>query len=282
MPAAAIMLLGTSSSVGKSVLAAGFCRFFSRQGLKVIPFKAQNMSSSSKVFENGDEMAVAQFLQAEAAGIEASPDMNPILLKPRGDQRSEVFLLGKKQEESSAIQYYREKARYWPEVRAAYERLAAQADIMVVEGAGSAAEINLQDGDFVNLGLAQRLRIPCLLIGDIDRGGVFASLYGTLALNCPENRERIKALIINKFRGDIRLLEPGLKQLEGLCERPVLGTLPMLDFKLDEEDSLSAASGRGADFHADREEREKAYDTLAAAIEEHLNIPLLEEIIKEG
>lgn len=276
-----LMLLGTSSSVGKSLLTAGLARLFTRRGLKVLPFKSQNMSSNSYVFSDGREISKAQVMQAEACKAEPLAEMNPLLLKPLSDQGSEVFFLGRKEGVLRAADYYREKKKYWPGILAAFDSLARQADLVLVEGAGSPAEINLKSDDFVNLGLAKRLNMPALLIGDIDRGGVFASLYGTLGLIEPEENELIRALIINKFRGDIRLLEPGLRQLEELCHKPVLGVLPMLDLHIDDEDSLSAAEHGGSPVTS-REERELVYERLADEMEKQFDMALLEKIIEDS
>lgn len=281
--AKALMMLGTASSVGKTVLTAGLCRLFTQEGLTVRPFKSQNMSSSSLVMDNGCEMSFAQAMQAEACKTEPRPEMNPILLKPRSQCGSEVWVRGKLLDTLSAKDYYAQKKSLWPQVKEAFDLLAEEADLVMVEGAGSPAEINLQQDDFVNLGLAERLDIPCLLIGDIDRGGVFASLYGTLALSDENKRRLIKGLIINKFRGDMALLEPGLRQMEELCGKEIIGTVPMFDLDLDEEDSLSAReSGRRLEDHMSREKRDQAYDRLAEHLRRHLDMAKLRQIIEQG
>lgn len=276
----ALMIVGTASSAGKSTLVCGLARLFSRKGLKVLPFKSQNMSTVYTLV--GDKkMATAQAMQAEAAGQAPRVEMNPILLVPTGERHSEVWLLGEKQEWMASYQYYREKGKLWPQVQAAYESLARDADLVLVEGAGSPAEINLMQEDFVNLGLAERLQIPALLVGDIDRGGVFASLYGTLALLPAAWRTRVKGLVINKFRGDKALLEPALDDFASRCGQPVLGVLPFLpDLDLQEEDSLSAASrGVSLDVIVPREKREASYDRLADMLEANLDLDALQRIL---
>lgn len=234
-----IMVQGTMSGAGKSLIAAGLCRLYHRRGLRVAPFKSQNMALQSFITDEGLEIGRAQAVQAEACGIEPSCAMNPILLKPTGDNGSQVILNGEIYGDYSAAEYYAMKHRLWPHVLGAYEKLAARYDLIVVEGAGSPAEINLKADDFVNMGLAKRLNIPVLLAGDIDRGGVFAQLFGTLALLEPDERERVRGLVINKFRGDIKILAPGLKQLEDLTKKTVAGVIPYGDFDIDDEDSLS-------------------------------------------
>lgn len=274
------MVLGTASSVGKSLLVTGLCRLFAKEGLRVAPFKSQNMSSITVPGAAGRPMAVAQAMQAEAAGLRPEPCMNPILLKPTGEMGSELFLCGQREGRLSAKAYYREKARLWPKVKACYEELASRFDLVIIEGAGSPAEINLQADDFVNLGLAERLDLPAILLGDIDRGGVFAALYGTLALLPEAQRPRIKGLVINKFRGDLSLLQPGLAQLEELCRLPVYGTLPYMELSLDEEDSLQAGSKLQGFRPEDRPLREEAYDLLASRIAEHLNLAAMRQDLR--
>lgn len=237
--AKSIMVLGTTSNAGKSLLAAGLCRVFAQDGHRVAPFKSQNMALNSFVTREGLEMGRAQVMQAECAGIEPSVRMNPVLLKPTGDAGSQVIVNGEVLRTMTAAEYYQYKSALLPAVRRAYDELAAAHDIIVVEGAGSPAEINLREGDFVNMGLARMVGAPCLLVGDIDRGGVFASLYGTLALLTGEERPYVKGCVINKFRGDPGILRPGLDMLEDLTGSPVLGVLPYLCLDLDDEDSLS-------------------------------------------
>lgn len=234
-----IMIQGTMSGAGKSLLCAGLCRIFREDGYRVLPFKSQNMALNSFVTEEGLEMGRAQVLQAEAAGVTPSVDMNPVLLKPTGDTGSQVIVNGEVLGTMQAADYFAFKKQLVPQILAAFKRLAARADVIVIEGAGSPAEINLRENDIVNMGLAELLDAPVLLAGDIDRGGVFAQLYGTLALLQESERERVKGLIINKFRGDPAILAPGITMLEEKCGKRVLGTVPFLDIALEDEDSLS-------------------------------------------
>lgn len=237
--AKAIMIQGVASGAGKSLIAAGLCRVFRQDGWSTAPFKSQNMALNSFVTADGLEMGRAQVVQAEAALVEPSVQMNPILLKPTGDMESQVIVNGRVFGTLPASEYYRRKQELFPAVRAAYTALDRQFDRIVLEGAGSPAEINLKKDDFVNMGMAKIARSPVLLVGDIDRGGVFASLYGTIALLEPREQKMIKGLIINKFRGDPEILRPGLVQLEKLTGIPVVGVLPHLDVDLEDEDSLA-------------------------------------------
>ena len=239
-----IMIQGTMSSAGKSLLAAGLCRIFRQDGLRVAPFKSQNMALNSFITRDGGEMGRAQVVQAEAAGILPDVRMNPILLKPTTDVGSQVIVNGRVQGNLRAMDYYRRKKEYIPAILEAYNSLSAEYDVIVIEGAGSPAEINLKQNDIVNMGLAQLVDAPVLLVGDIDRGGVFAQLYGTVALLEPEERARVKGTIVNKFRGDRAILEPGIKTLEELCGVPVAGVVPYLDLDLDDEDSLTERFNR--------------------------------------
>lgn len=234
-----IMIQGTMSNVGKSLLAAGLCRIFRQDGYKVAPFKSQNMALNSFITKDGSEMGRAQVVQAEAAGIEPDVRMNPILLKPTTDVGSQVIVLGQVMGNMKAVEYYKHKRELVPYVMKAFNELAAENDIIVIEGAGSPAEINLKDEDIVNMGFAKMVNAPVLLAGDIDRGGVFAQLYGTVELLEPEEKKLIKGTIVNKFRGDKAILEPGLRQLEELCGVPVAGVIPYLHLDIDDEDSLT-------------------------------------------
>lgn len=234
-----IMVQGTTSNAGKSMLCAALCRIFHQDGLRVAPFKSQNMALNSYVTKEGLEMGRAQVLQAQAAGREPCVQMNPILLKPTTDVGSQVIVNGVSRGNFSAREYFRIKRTLLPDILAAYQSLAETNDVIVIEGAGSPAEINLKQDDIVNMGLARLVDAPVLLIADIDPGGVFASLYGTVALLEPEERARIKGLVINKFRGDVTLLEPGLTMLEALTKIPVTGVIPWMDLTLDDEDSLA-------------------------------------------
>lgn len=234
-----IMIQGTMSNVGKSLLCAGLCRIFKQDGYRVAPFKSQNMALNSFITADGGEMGRAQVVQAEAAGIQPDVRMNPILLKPTTDVGSQVIVNGVSQGNMGAMEYYRHKRDYIPAVLDAYHSLEQEYDIIVIEGAGSPAEINLKQEDIVNMGLAQLVDTPVLLVGDIDRGGVFAQLYGTIALLEEGERARIKGTIVNKFRGDRSILEPGLRILEDLCKVPVAGVVPYVHVDVDDEDSLS-------------------------------------------
>ncbi|MBQ2888485.1 MAG: cobyric acid synthase [Firmicutes bacterium] len=234
-----IMIQGTMSNAGKSLLCAGLCRIFRQDGYRVAPFKSQNMALNSFITQTGGEMGRAQVVQAEAAGIVPDTRMNPILLKPTTDVGSQVIVGGQVQGNMQAMEYYRRKQEYIPAVMEAYNSLAAEYDIIVIEGAGSPAEINLKQKDIVNMGFAGMVDAPVLLVGDIDRGGVFAQLYGTIALLEQEERARIKGTIVNKFRGDRAILEPGLKTLEELCGIPVVGVVPYTHVDIDDEDSLT-------------------------------------------
>ena len=235
-----IMVQGTMSNVGKSLLVTALCRIFRQDGYKAAPFKGQNMALNSYLTPEGLEMSRAQAVQAWAAGLEPDVRMNPVLLKPSSDTGSQLIVNGQVRGHYQAADYFRLKPTLTTEVLAAYHNLAAEHDIIVIEGAGSPAEINLRQGDcFVNMGLAELVNAPVLLVGDIDRGGVFAQLYGTVALLEERERTRVVGTIINKFRGDGSLLRPGLRQLEELTGVPVLGVVPYAKVDIDDEDSLS-------------------------------------------
>ncbi len=234
-----IMVQGTMSNAGKSVLAAGLCRVFKQDGYRVAPFKSQNMALNSFITEEGLEMGRAQVMQAEAAGVRPIVAMNPILLKPTNDVGSQVILNGEVEGVMSAAEYFRKKQEYIPVILEAFHTLEKEYDMIVVEGAGSPAEINLKENDIVNMGLAKLLDAPVILVGDIDRGGVFAQLVGTMELLEEDEKERIVGTVINKFRGDVSILEPGLQMLEEKIQKPVLGVIPYFHLDLDEEDSLT-------------------------------------------
>ena len=234
-----IMLQGTGSSVGKSLLCAGLCRVFRQDGLRVAPFKSQNMALNSFATAEGLEMGRAQAMQAQAAGIAPSAMMNPVLLKPTGDRHSQVVCMGRPIGSMTAMEYQSFKPRLRELVKQTYDALEAQYDAVVIEGAGSPAEINLREGDLANMWMAGAADAPVLLVGDIDRGGVFAQLYGTVALLEPEERARVRGLIINKFRGDVEILRPGLRMIEDRLGIPVLGVMPWTDADLEDEDSVS-------------------------------------------
>ncbi|AYN29221.1 MULTISPECIES: cobyric acid synthase [Buttiauxella] len=252
----AIMLQGTASDVGKSVLAAGLCRIFHQDGWRTAPFKSQNMALNSGITPEGKEMGRAQIFQAEAAGVVPDVRMNPVLLKPTSDSKAQVVLMGQVACNMDAVSYHEYKPRLREQVTAAYNSLAQEYDVLVLEGAGSPAEINLRDRDIVNMGMAEMAGCPVILVADIDRGGVFASIYGTLALLQEHERWRVKGVIINKFRGDVALLHSGIEQIESLTGVPVLGVMPWLDVDLEDEDGV--ALQRGKYLHTEKRDIEIA------------------------
>ncbi|MFA6568584.1 MAG: cobyric acid synthase, partial [Victivallales bacterium] len=238
-----IMVVGTGSGSGKSLLVSALCRYFVRKGLRVAPFKAQNMSLNSFVTKEGGEMGRAQVVQAQAAKIEPHTDMNPVLLKPTGDAGSQLIVNGKATCNVTAKSYYAEKCGLRNDAFKAFDRLSAKYDLIILEGAGSPAEINLQDKDFVNMAMAEHAKAKTILVADIDKGGVFASIYGTIALIPPKQRKLIAGVVINKFRGDVTLLKSGIEEIETLTGIPVLGVLPFIkDLRIEEEDSLGLES----------------------------------------
>lgn len=241
-----IMIQGTMSNAGKSLIAAGLCRIFKQDGFQVAPFKSQNMALNSYITEEGLEMGRAQVVQAEAAGVKPQAAMNPILLKPTTDTGSQVIVNGISQGNMGAKEYFAYKKNLIPEIKKAFQTLSENYDVIVIEGAGSPAEINLKQDDIVNMGMAEMADAPVLLVGDIDRGGVFAQLYGTVELLEPEERERIGGLIVNKFRGDPSILEPGLDMIEEKLGIPVVGVVPLSDVDLEDEDSLGNHLSRAA------------------------------------
>lgn len=240
MTAKVLMVQGTSSSAGKSLLVTALCRIYARRGIKVAPFKAQNMSNNAAVCADGSEIGRAQALQAAAAGLAPSVDMNPVLIKPEADSRSQVILMGRPWHTLEAKTYYEKKAILWEHVTAALDRLRDAYDLVIIEGAGSAAEINLKRGDIVNMAVAKYANAPVLLTGDIDRGGIFAQLLGTLWLLDPDERALVRGLVVNKFRGDLALFSDGVQILEEKGGVPVLGVLPYLrNLNLPDEDAVS-------------------------------------------
>ena len=243
-----LMIQGTMSNSGKTFVTAGLCRIFARDGYRCAPFKSQNMALNSYITRDGWEIGRAQAMQAEAAGIEPSVEMNPILLKPNSDMGSQVIVNGEVLGNMDARTYFAYKKNLIPAVREAYESLAAENDIIVIEGAGSPAEINLKEDDaFVNMGMAKIAQAPVLLVGDIDRGGVFAQLIGTVELLDEDERAMVKGLIINKFRGDKTILDPGVVMLEEKAGIPVVGVAPYLKIEVEDEDSLTER------FHGNQE-----------------------------
>ena len=241
-----IMIQGTMSNAGKSLIAAALCRIFRQDGYSVAPFKSQNMALNSYITADGLEMGRAQVMQAEAAGVEPSVLMNPILLKPTTDVGSQVIVNGEVRGNMRAMDYFRHKKDLIPDIQKAYNELSSQHDIIVIEGAGSAAELNLRADDIVNMGMARLAQSPVLLVGDIDRGGVFAQLLGTLMLLEPSERDMIKALVVNKFRGDKTIFRSGVDILEQRGGKPVAGVVPYIDCDIEDEDSLSGKLRRNA------------------------------------
>lgn len=233
-----IMIQGTMSNAGKSLIVAGLCRIFKQDGFRVAPFKSQNMALNSFITEEGLEMGRAQVVQAEAAGVKPEVAMNPILLKPTNDVGSQVIVNGISIGNMPAREYFAYKKELVPEIQKAFDRLSNEYDIIVIEGAGSPAEINLKRDDIVNMGMAKMADAPVLLVGDIDRGGVFAQLYGTVMLLEQEERDRIVGLIVNKFRGDKTILDPGLAMIEEKLKIPVAGVVPYMNVDIEDEDSL--------------------------------------------
>lgn len=240
MTAKTIMVMGTSSSAGKSLVTTALCRCFARRGFRVAPFKAQNMSNNAAVCGDGAEIGRSQALQAIAAGTLPHSDMNPILLKPEGQTRSQVIVNGRPHQTLEAADYFKRRQQLWPHVTAALDRLRDQYEVVVIEGAGSPAELNLASVEMVNMSVARYCQSPVLLVGDIERGGVFAQLLGTLWLQEPEDRKLIKALLVNKFRGDLSLFDSGVKVLKERGGVDVLGVLPWIDgLQLPEEDAVA-------------------------------------------
>jgi adenosylcobyric acid synthase len=259
-----LLVAGTTSDAGKSLVTAGLCRFLARKGVSVAPFKAQNMSNNSMVCPDGSEIGRAQWVQAVAAGVTPEAAMNPVLLKPGSDLRSHVVLLGRSWGELEAGEWATGRKVLAQTAFEAFRDLSSRFDAVIAEGAGSPAEINLRGGDFVNMGLARAVDLPVVVVGDIDRGGVLAAMYGTLALLAEGDQAHIRGWIVNKFRGDLALLQPGLRMLEERTSRPVLGTLPFLhDVWLDGEDALAIAGWQEASSAGTPE---SAGSTLSVAV----------------
>ena len=240
-----LMIVGTMSNAGKSFIAAGLCRIFTEDGYRVAPFKAQNMALNSFITKQGEEIGRSQAVQAAACRREPDARMNPVLLKPTTDMGSQVIVMGHPVGNMDAREYYRHKSEFLPAVKEAFDSLSAENDIIVMEGAGSPAEINLKEHDIVNMPMAAMAGAPVLLVGNIDPGGVFAQIYGTIKLLDENEQDLIKGVIINKFRGDISILEPGIKMLEELTAKPVLGVIPYADIRLEPEDSLALQEDAG-------------------------------------
>lgn len=286
--AKAIMIQGTMSNAGKSLIATGLCRILKQDGYRVAPFKSQNMALNSYITKENLEMGRAQVVQAEAAGVEPVVSMNPILLKPTTDMGSQVIINGEVVGNMRAMDYFRRKKEYIPVIKEAYDKLAAEYDIIVIEGAGSPAEINLKQDDIVNMGMAELADAPVLLVGDIDRGGVFAQLVGTVMLLEQSEQDRISGLIINKFRGDERILEPGIAMLEERCGKEVLGVVPFADIDIEEEDSLAERLNQktfcqGIDIAVIRLPKVSNFtDFQALALEPMLSVRYVEKLSELG
>jgi adenosylcobyric acid synthase len=265
------MVQGCTSNAGKSALVTGLCRWLRRRGLAVAPFKSQNMALNSAVTADGGEIGRAQAVQAAACGLAPTTDMNPVLLKPESDTGAQVVIQGRAVTHMNAAAYHGYKARVLPAVLESYRRLSAAFDAVVIEGAGSPAEINLREKDIANMGLAEAVDCPVILVADIDRGGVFAHIVGTLALLSASERERVKGIVINRFRGDIALLQPGLDWLERETGKPVLGVLPYLQrLDLEAEDSVGVFSG-----HPETEGRLRVLVPVLRRISNHTDFDAL-------
>ncbi len=275
---AKIMVQGATSSAGKSLLCTGLCRYFYKKGLKVFPFKSQNMSRNAFVDEDGNKIATAQVQQAFACNRKPDVKMNPVLLIPKTDVGSTVVLFGKEFKDMKAREYFEYKKELLPVIEKTFSDIESENDIVVVEGAGSPAEINLRENDIVNMGLAELVDLPVILVADIDRGGVFASLYGTVMLLSENERKRIKGLVINKFRGDKTLLDSGIEQIEKLTGIPVIGTIPYVKLNIPDEDSLVDYDKPANHGGVTREELEIEFDKLMNAIADNMDMKLVEEI----
>lgn len=275
---AKIMVQGATSSAGKSLLCTGLCRYFYKKGLKVFPFKSQNMSRNAFVDEDGNKIATAQVQQAFACNRKPDVKMNPVLLIPKTDVGSTVVLFGKEFKDMKAREYFEYKKELLPVIEKTFSEIESENDIVVAEGAGSPAEINLRENDIVNMGLAELVDLPVILVADIDRGGVFASLYGTVMLLSENERKRIKGLVINKFRGDKTLLDSGIEQIEKLTGIPVIGTIPYVKLNIPDEDSLVDYDKPANHGGVTREELEIEFDKLMNAIADNMDMKLVEEI----
>lgn len=285
MSANCLMIGGTMSSAGKSLITSGLCRLFQRRGLRVAPFKSQNMSNFSTVLEDGAEISRAQAIQAAAARIAPSVDMNPILMKPKAEFKSEIFVRGRPLMTCSGREYFRMRDTLWQSVTASLDRLRAENDLILLEGAGSIAELNLMRNDLVNVRIARYAKAPILLVGDIDRGGIFAQLIGSWYVLPPESRSLLRGFIVNKFRGDIALFKDGVRILEERSEGvPVVGVVPMLkNLHIPEEDSASMSLRGGIDdATVEDEELDRAFDALADHLEKHLDLDQVVQIIERG
>lgn len=276
-----IMVQGTASGVGKSMVATAICRVLFSDGYQVAPFKPQNMSARSFVTQAGMEIGIAQAVQAQACAKTPTVHMNPILLKPLGGNKSQIIVQGNIIKDLDSFEYRKYKQSLKPAIEESYLHLARDNDFIVIEGAGSSAELNLMDNDISNMASAELLDAPVILVADIDKGGVFASIYGTIMLQKPENRERIKGIIINKFRGNIEFLQSGIDQIQDLTKVPVLGVLPYTLIDLEEEDSIAEDKGK-KEIPIDelQEFQENEFRKLEKMFRDHINVEELYNIFE--
>jgi adenosylcobyric acid synthase len=276
---ASIMIQGTASSVGKSIICTGLLRIFKQDGYKVYPFKSQNMSNKYTITKDGLKISTAQNLQAIAARVSPNPKMNPILLIPNSDSGSRVVINGEDVVDLEATEYFKHKKDLRNMVLEVFKEIENDNDLVVIEGAGSPAEINLNEDDFVNMGLADMTNSPVILVADIDKGGVFASIYGTVMLLDEPQRKRIKGILINKFRGDIDLLKPGLKMIEDLVNIPVIGVVPYTHLELEDEDSLVEYDKKCNVMKQDAEEIDLEIDRFAQILRDNVDLDYVYEIM---
>ncbi len=271
----AIMVQGTTSSAGKSILCTALCRIFKQDGMKVYPFKSQNMSSKYHKTKDGKMIAIAQALQAWAAGLEPHENMNPILLVPDSDLSSRLIINGDDSGETTSADYFRNKAVLREMITERYKEIESLNELVIIEGAGSPAEINLNKDDIVNMGMAKIADAPVILVTDIDRGGSFAAVYGTVMLLEQEDRRRIKGIVFNKFRGDISLLEPGIDMLEKLIDIPVVGIIPYIDLNIEDEDTLTDKTKKCEDGSQTRDELEEELEKLAEVVRANIDMDII-------
>ncbi|WP_128426780.1 cobyric acid synthase [Gudongella oleilytica] len=271
----AIMVQGTTSSAGKSILCTALCRIFKQDGMKVYPFKSQNMSSKYHKTKDGKIIAIAQALQAWAAGLEPHENMNPILLIPNSDLSSMLIINGEDSGETTSVDYFKNKAVLREMITERYKEVESLNDLVIIEGAGSPAEINLSKDDIVNMGMARIADAPVLLVTDIDRGGSFAAVYGTVMLLENEDRRRIKGIVFNKFRGDRSLLEPGIEMLEKLIDIPVVGIIPYIDLNIADEDTLTDKTKKCEDGSQTRDELEEELEKLAEVVRANIDMDII-------
>lgn len=277
-----VMIMGTSSGAGKSTFATALCRIFYKDGFKVSPFKSQNMALNAFLTKDGKEMGVGQAMQAEAAGIEPDVKMNPILLKPTKDKKIQIFINGEEQKIMAGTEYHKYKYNFIPVLKEIYEDIKEKNDIVVIEGAGSPAEINIEQEDISNFGMAKIANSPVILVADIDRGGVFASIYGTIMLLSEENRKRIKGIVINKFRGNKEVLKAGFEIIENLTGVPTLGVIPYEYIDLEDEDSISERSKNinlEKNKISTKEYREEQFEKLERIVRENVDIDAIYKIL---